>query len=47
MGEPEAKEVDGMLIIIQNDKQHIDISDETLENIIAAIEDVRTKIINL
>ncbi len=47
MGEPEAKEVDGMLIIIQNDKQHIDISDEILSNIIAAISEVRTKIINL
>ena len=47
MGEPEAKEVDGMLIIVQNDKQHIDISDETLNNIISAIENVRNKIINL
>ena len=47
MGEPEAKEVDGMLIIVQNDKQHIDISDETLDNIIKAIEDVRNKIINM
>ncbi len=47
MGEPEAKEVDGMLIIIQNDKQHIDMSDETLTSIIGAIIDVRTKIINL
>lgn len=47
MGEPEAKEVDGMLIIVQNDKQHIDISDETLSNIIATIETVRNKIINL
>ncbi len=47
MGEPEAKEVDGMLIIVQNDKQHIDISDDTLNNIIDAIEDVRNKIINL
>jgi len=47
MGEPEAKEVDGMLIIVQNDKQHIDISDETLSSIVSAIEDVRTKIINL
>ncbi|MGE4288151.1 MAG: hypothetical protein AB7E36_05640 [Salinivirgaceae bacterium] len=47
MGEPEAKEVDGMLIIVQNDKQHIDISDETLANIIAVIEDVRNNIISL
>lgn len=47
MGEPEAKEVDGMLIIVQNDKQHIDISDETLTKIINSIENVRNKIINL
>lgn len=47
MGEPEAKEVDGMLIIVQNDKQHIDISDETLNRIIATIETVRNKIINM
>lgn len=47
MAEPEAKEVDGMLIIVQNDKQHIDISDETLSSIIGVIEDVRSNIINL
>lgn len=47
MGEPEAKEVDGMLIIVQNDKQHIDISDETLASIIGSIENVRNNIINL
>jgi len=47
MGEPEAKEVDGMLIIVQNDKQHIDISDQTLASIIQIIDEVRTKIINL
>ncbi|MDA3891328.1 MAG: hypothetical protein PF517_06635 [Salinivirgaceae bacterium] len=47
MGEPEAKEVDGMLIIVQNDKQMIDISDETLNNIINAVERVRNKIINM
>ena len=47
MGEPEAKEVDGMLIIVQNDKQHIDISDETLANISTVIEDVRNNIISL
>ncbi len=47
MAEPEAKEVDGMLIIVQNDKQNVDISDETLNNIITVIEDVRNKMINL
>ncbi|HAN00825.1 MAG TPA: hypothetical protein DCQ26_19695 [Marinilabiliales bacterium] len=47
MGEPEAKEVDGMLIIVQNDKQHIDVSDETLNRIITSIEEVRHKIISM
>jgi hypothetical protein len=47
MGEPEAKEVDGMLIIVQNDKQHIDISDQTLERIISVIAEVRNKIISM
>jgi hypothetical protein len=47
MGEPEAKEVDGMLIIVQTDTQHIDISDETLLNIVNVIAKVRNKIINL
>ncbi len=47
MGEPEAIEVDGMLIIKQNDKQIVDVSEETLKNIIKSIEDTRTMIINL
>lgn len=47
MGEPESKEVDGMLVIIQNDKQNIDISPETLSSIIGSIENVRSMIINL
>ncbi len=47
MSEPETKEVDGMLIIVQNDKQHVDISDETLASIVSAIETVRNNIINM
>jgi hypothetical protein len=47
MAEPEAKEIDGMLVIVQNDKQIIDMSDETLKKIIAAIHDARTKILNM
>jgi hypothetical protein len=47
MAEPEAKEVDGMLIIVQNDKQTVNISDETLNKIIIAIEDARNKILNM
>jgi hypothetical protein len=47
MADPEAKEVDGMLIIVQNDKQIIDMSDDTLKKIILAIENARNKIINM
>ena len=46
-GEPEAIEQDGMLIIIQNDKQYIDISNETLLEIINKTAEVRNKIIQL
>ncbi|MCQ2374606.1 MAG: hypothetical protein MJ069_01715 [Salinivirgaceae bacterium] len=47
MGEPEAKEIDGMLVIIQTDKQNVEISNETLGKIISAIENARSMIINL
>lgn len=47
MGESEVIEVDGMLMIKQNDKQIVDISDETLNNLIVAIENARNMIINL
>lgn len=46
-GEPEMVEIDGMLTFKSNDQQIIDISDETLAKIIAAIENTRTMIINL
>ena len=46
-GEPEAIEQDGMLVIIQNDKQFIDISNETLLKIIDKTAKVRNKIIQL
>ncbi len=46
-GEPEAIEQDGMLIIIQNDKQYIEISNETLFKIIDKTVEVRNKIIQL
>lgn len=47
MGEPETKEIDGYLVIIQNDKQIVDISTETLGKIVLAIENARSMIINL
>ena len=47
MGEPEAIEEDGMLIIKQNDKQYIEISNETLMRIIDKTVKVRNNIIQL
>ncbi len=44
-GEPEMVEEDGMLIIKQNDKQSIEISNETLFKIIDKTVDIRNKII--
>lgn len=46
-GEPEAVEEDGMLIIKQNDKQYIEISNETLFKIIDKTVKVRNNIIQL
>lgn len=46
-GEPNMVEKDGMLTIEQNDKQFIDISDETLFKIIDKTVKVRNKIIQL
>lgn len=46
-GEPEMIEEDGMLVIQQNDKQEIEISDETLFKIIDKTVEVRNKIIQL
>jgi len=46
-GEPEAIEEDGMLVIKQNDKQFIEISDGIKTKIINKISDVRNKIIQL
>ncbi|MCB2194306.1 MAG: hypothetical protein KQH79_00505 [Bacteroidetes bacterium] len=46
-GEPEMVEEDGMLVIKQNDKQEIEISNETLFKIIDKTVEVRNKIIQL
>ena len=46
-GEPEMIEVDGMLMFKPNDVQIVNMSDETLAKIIAAIENTRAMIINL
>jgi hypothetical protein len=46
-GEPEAVEEDGMLVIKQNDKQFIEISNETMMKIIDKTAEIRNKIIHL
>ena len=47
VGEPEAKEVDGMLIIIQNSTSHVEVSDEQIGKITDVIEEIRNKLISL
>lgn len=46
-GEPTTVEIDGMLMIQDNSEQIVKMSDETLQKIIAAIEESRNMIINL
>lgn len=46
-GEPEAVEEDGMLVIKQNDKQYIEISNDVLTKIINKTATIRNKIIQL
>ncbi|NVO08859.1 MAG: hypothetical protein HXX16_02750 [Bacteroidales bacterium] len=45
VGEPTAVEVNGVLTIKPNDIQKIDISDETLQKIIAKVQEVRAKLL--
>lgn len=47
VGEPTMKEENGMLMIIQNEKSNVEISDSHLANIINVVEEVRNKLINL
>lgn len=46
-GEPEAVEQDGMLVIIQNEKSIVNISDETIAKIITKTEEIRNKLISM
>jgi len=46
-GEPEAVEQDGMLIIIQNDTSHVEMTAETLSKIILLSEQVRNNLIGI
>ena len=47
VGEPESKEINGMLVIVSNDESHVEISNEQLIKISNIIEKVRNKLINL
>ena len=44
-GEPVTKEVDGMLVIEQNEISHVEITPEQVKEIIAAIKDARQFIV--
>ena len=41
MGEPITKEVDGMLVIEQNEITHVDIKPETVSAITSKIDEIR------
>jgi len=43
IGEPESKEVNGMLVIVQNETSNVDISKQTLNDITETIRKVRAK----
>lgn len=45
MGEPETVEKDGMVMIVQNEKSNVQITDEQLQQIINKTEEVRNKLI--
>ena len=47
VGEPEAKEIDGMLVIVQNSTSHVEISQEQIAKITDVIEEIRNKLISL
>lgn len=47
MGEPETVEVDGMLMVVQNETTNIDMSDEVLASIIDVTETIRNKHLNI
>ncbi|MFC2112195.1 hypothetical protein ACFLTA_02920 [Bacteroidota bacterium] len=47
MGEPETVEQDGMIMIVQNEKSIVHITDEQMANIIKITEEVRNKLIEI
>ncbi|HKK60588.1 MAG TPA: hypothetical protein VJ937_14000 [Salinivirga sp.] len=46
-GEPEQREIDGIMVVVQNEISHVEVPDETLETIILTIEEVRNNLIRL
>lgn len=44
-GEPTTEEKNGVLTVVQNDKQYIDMSEETLQNIIEKVQTLRNKLL--
>jgi hypothetical protein len=47
VGEPQTIEKDGMLMVVQSESSHVTMSDETLREIIAIIEQVRNTHMNI
>jgi hypothetical protein len=47
IGEPETVEIDGMLMVVQNETSTIDMPDQTLSAIIQATKDIRNKHLNI
>lgn len=46
-GEPEQREMDGIIVYISNEISHTEVPPETLENIINTMEEVRNNLINI
>lgn len=46
LGEPVTKEVDGMLVIEQNEISHVEITDEQIQNIIQKVEEARSFVVD-
>ena len=47
LSEPSSIEKDGMLIVVQNESSHVDMSDESLQQIIEITDQVRNKHLNI
>ena len=47
MGEPETVEMDGMIMIVQNEKSIVHITDQQMEKIISKTEEIRNKLISI